>query len=90
MCGVIDLEEDFTHVDLEETVDLNSLPKEHFIKLLVLGDLGVGKTSLLKNYTSIDSKPNTSSNPIAAHQGAENINFNSPQFDQEADKSDYK
>ena len=90
MCGVIDLEEDFTHVDLEETVDLNSLPKEHFIKLLVLGDLGVGKTSLLKNYTSIDSKPNASSNPVAAHQGAENINFNSPQFDQETDKSDYK
>ena len=90
MCGVIDLEEDFTQVDLEETVDLNSLPKEHFIKLLVLGDLGVGKTSLLKNYTSIDSKPNAASNPIAAHQGVENINFNSPQFDQETDKSDYK
>ena len=61
-----------------------------FIKLLVLGDLGVGKTSLLKNYTSIDSKPNATSNPIAAHQGVENINFNSPQFDQETDKSDYK
>ena len=66
------------------------MPKEHFIKLLVLGDLGVGKTSLLKNYTSIDSKPNVSSNPIAVHQGAENINYNSPQFDQETDKSDYK
>ena len=90
MCGVIDLEEDFTQVDLEENVDLNSLPKEHFIKLLVLGDLGVGKTSLLKNYTSIESKPNAPSNSIAAHPGSENINFNSPQRDQETDKSDYR
>ena len=90
MCGVIDLEEDFTQVDLEENVDLNSLPKEHFIKLLVLGDLGVGKTSLLKNYTSIDPKPNAPSNSTSAHPGVENINFNSPQLDQETDKSDYK
>ena len=90
MCGVIDLEEDFTQVDLEDNVDLNSLQKEHFIKLLVLGDLGVGKTSLLKNYTSIDSKPNAASNPLTSPQGTENINFSPQQLDQETDKSDYK
>ena len=90
MCGVIDLEEDFTQVDLEENVDLNSLPKEHFIKLLVLGDLGVGKTSLLKNYTSMESKPNAPPNSFSAQPGPENIHFNSPQRDQETDKSDYR
>ena len=90
MFGVIDLEEDFTQVDLEDNVDLNSLPKEHFIKLLVLGDLGVGKTSLLKNYTSIDSKPNAVSNPLTSPQGTENINFSPQQIDLETDKSDYK
>ena len=90
MCGVIDLEEDFTQVDLEDNVDLNSLPKEHFIKLLVLGDLGVGKTSLLKNYTSIDSKPNAASKQLTTHQGAESINFSSQQLDQETEKADYK
>ena len=60
MCGVIDLEEDFAaHLDVVEDndVDLNDLPKEHFIKLLVLGDLGVGKTSLLKKYTAIEERP---------------------------------
>jgi len=38
-------------------VDLNNLPKEHFLKLLILGDLGVGKTSLVKKYCSSDSGP---------------------------------
>jgi hypothetical protein len=32
-------------------------PKEHFLKLLILGDLGVGKTSLVKKYCSSDSGP---------------------------------
>ena len=90
MCGVIDLEEDFTRIDLEENIDLNSLPKEHFIKLLVLGDLGVGKTSLLKNYASLDAKSNVVSGAASGHQCLENINLNSPLRDDEADKSDYK
>ena len=90
MCGVIDLEEDFTHVDLEDNVDLNLLPKEHFIKLLVLGDLGVGKTSLLKNYTSLDPKSNVVSGAVSNHQCLENINLNSPLRENEAEKSDYK
>ena len=91
MCGVIDLEEDFTQIELEENVDLNSLPTEHFIKLLVLGDLGVGKTSLLKNYTSIDQKANVATAASVAHHAAlENINLNSPLRDSEAEKSDYK
>ena len=90
MCGVIDLEEDFTHVDLEDNIDLNVLPKEHFIKLLVLGDLGVGKTSLLKNYTSLDPKSNVASGAVSSHQCLENINLNSPLRESEAEKSDYK
>ena len=90
MSGVIDLEEDFTHVDLEETVDLNLLPKEHFIKLLVLGDLGVGKTSLLKSYTSLDSKSNGTSGIFFNHQASENIPQNSSLHEDEGDKSDYR
>ncbi len=31
--------------------DLNALPQEIFLKLVVLGDLGVGKTSLIRSYT---------------------------------------
>ena len=91
MCGVIDLEEDFTQVDLEESVDLNALPKEHFIKLLVLGDLGVGKTSLLKNYASLESKSsNAGSGAVSNHHGLENINITSPLRENEAEKADYK
>lgn len=41
-------------------IDLNSLKQEIFLKLVVLGDLGVGKSSLIKKYTqsneSIDYK----------------------------------
>ena len=41
-----------------EIVDLNNLPGECFLKILVLGDLGVGKTSLVKKYCSpLDSGP---------------------------------
>ncbi len=32
-------------------VDLNNLKQEIFLKILVLGDLGVGKTSLVRKYT---------------------------------------
>lgn len=32
-------------------IDLNSLKQEIFLKLVVLGDLGVGKTSLVRKYT---------------------------------------
>ena len=41
------------------SIPLNKLPwqKEHFLKLLILGDLGVGKTSLVKKYCSSDSGP---------------------------------
>ena len=31
-------------------VDLNNLPQEIFLKILILGDLGVGKTALVKKY----------------------------------------
>ena len=39
--------------DLEEeyALDLNALKQEIFLKILVLGDLGVGKTSLIRKYT---------------------------------------
>ena len=88
MCGVIDLEEDFIQVDLEEGIDLNSLPKEHFIKLLVLGDLGVGKTSLLKSYTSVDSK---SDSPLGSkHPALETATQKSPLVEDNGDKSDYR
>ena len=40
-----------------EIVDLNNLPGECFLKILILGDLGVGKTSLVKKYCSSDSGP---------------------------------
>lgn len=36
--------------------DLNHLPQEIFLKILVLGDLGVGKTALVKNYCYSDSE----------------------------------
>ena len=36
----------------DDLLDLNSLKQEIFLKLLVLGDLGVGKTSLVKRYTN--------------------------------------
>ena len=90
MCGVIDLEEDFAQVELEENVDLNSLPKEHFIKLLVLGDLGVGKTSLLKNYTSMEQRPSVASGAVSNHAALDNLNLNSPMCEREEEKSDYK
>ena len=32
-------------------VDLNNLKQELFLKIVVLGDLGVGKTSLVRTYT---------------------------------------
>lgn len=35
--------------------DLSNLPREHFIKILVLGDSGVGKSSLIKKYCFADS-----------------------------------
>ena len=38
-------------------VDLNNLPSEYFLKILILGDLGVGKSSLVKKYCSSDSGP---------------------------------
>ena len=90
MCGVIDLEEDFTQVDLEEGIDLNSLPKEHFIKLLVLGDLGVGKTSLLKSFTSVDSKSNSPCPLGSRHPVPENVTQRSPLVENGGDKSDYR
>ena len=90
MCGVIDLEEDFTQVDLEEGIDLNSLPKEHFIKLLVLGDLGVGKTSLLKSYTSVDSN-STAPCPLGSkHPALENVTQKLSVVEDDSDKSDYR
>ena len=90
MSGVIDLEEDFTQVDLEEGIDLNSLPKEHFIKLLVLGDLGVGKTSLLKSYTSVDSKSNSSCPLDSKHPAVETATQKSPLVEDDSAKSDYR
>ena len=90
MCGVIDLEEDFTQVDLEEGIDLNSLPKEHFIKLLVLGDLGVGKTSLLKSYTSEDSKSNSPCPLGSKHPAVETATQKPPLVEDDSAKSDYR
>lgn len=40
-----------------EEVDLNNLAQEVFLKILVLGDLGVGKSSLVKKYCYADSGP---------------------------------
>ncbi len=37
--------------DGNKQLDLNSLKEEVFLKLLVLGDLGVGKSTLIKRYT---------------------------------------
>ena len=89
MTGVIDLEDDFTQVELEENVDLNSLPKEHFIKLLVLGDLGVGKTSLLKKYTAVDERPGNIG--VGATSGnMDSFNIHNTSHDSERDKADYK
>ena len=82
---VIDLEEKayFDHVrqtglqleseEEEEDVsdDLSKLPKEYFIKLLVLGDLGVGKTSLLEEYTNSDLATNTD----ILHQSASKTDY---------------
>ena len=39
----------------EAVTDLNHLPAELFLKILVLGDLGVGKTSLVKKYCHSDT-----------------------------------
>ena len=92
MCGVIDLEDDFCQVELEEDVDLNTLPKEHFIKLLVLGDLGVGKTSLLKNYTSVDQRHGAVGGAAVTHGNLDNTNTigQTNESELERDKSDYK
>ena len=40
-----------------EHVDLNNLPTEIFLKILVLGDLGVGKSSLVRKYCHTDAGP---------------------------------
>ena len=37
----------------------NTLKREVFLKILVLGDLGVGKTSLIRRYTNEASEPAT-------------------------------
>ena len=37
--------------------DLNSLRQEIFLKLVVLGDLGVGKSSLIRCYTGQEQQP---------------------------------
>ena len=58
--------------------------------IFLFGDLGVGKTSLLKNYASLDAKSNVLSGAASGHQCLENISLNSPLRDDEADKSDYK
>lgn len=51
-CGeVVDLEASINSSVLCPALDLNALPEEVFLKLLVLGDLGVGKTALVKRYT---------------------------------------
>ena len=36
-------------------LDLNNLKQEIVLKILVLGDLGVGKTALVKRYTDGDA-----------------------------------
>ena len=41
----------------ENIVDLNNLPSEIFLKILILGDLGVGKTALVKKYCFSDTDP---------------------------------
>ena len=38
-------------------VDLNNLPQEIFLKILILGDLGVGKSSLVKQFCYSDAAP---------------------------------
>jgi len=45
---VEDLEDFGTQIN--DDIDLNSLGQEIFVKLLVLGDLGAGKTSLIRKY----------------------------------------
>ena len=39
-----------------DTVDLNRIKQEIFLKILVLGDLGVGKTALIKKCTESSNK----------------------------------
>lgn len=51
----------------DEETNLNNLPKEIFLKILVLGDLGVGKTSLIKNYCCSDSAPEYKVSVDASH-----------------------
>ena len=48
---VVNVDEADKDDDDDQLLDLNALKQEIFLKLLVLGDLGVGKTSLVKRYT---------------------------------------
>ena len=61
--------------DSSENIDLGSFPTEHFVKIVVLGDLGVGKTSLLESYTATDADP---------------IPLSPNNLDNSANKSDYR
>jgi len=62
-----------------EVLDLNNLPHEFFVKILVLGDLGVGKTSLLEAYVGDDHTCQVSSPDCSCSS-----------LDRSANKTDYR
>lgn len=55
--------------------DLNHLPREHFIKILVLGDSGVGKSSLIKKYCFADSSIPQYKVSVAVSHASKSLNL---------------
>ena len=61
--------------ECEQPVDLNNLPTEIFLKLLVLGDLGVGKSSLVRKYCHSDAGPEYKVSVDVSHS-VKSVNIN--------------
>ena len=59
----------------QSPVDLNNLPTEIFLKLLVLGDLGVGKSSLVRKYCHSDAAPEYKVSVDVSHS-VKSVNIN--------------